>query len=45
LIELDDETIFSAICSAKNQLYIFQENYDEEYDDLVEIIDNRNKPI
>jgi len=38
---LDGETIFNAICSAKNQLHIFQENYDEEYDDLVEIIDNR----
>lgn len=38
---LDGETIFNAICSAKNQLHIFQKNYNEEYDDLVEIIDNR----
>ena len=42
---VDYETIFNTICSAENQLHIFQENYDEEYDDLVEIIDNRNKPI
>lgn len=40
---VDNETIFS-ICSAENKLHIFQETYDE-YNGLVEIIDNRNTPF
>jgi len=34
---VDNETIFNAICSVKNQLYIFQETCNE-YEDLVEKI-------